>query len=118
MTTPSIPKQDTVPRVIRKMAEEWLYRQAEDDREFAALLHARPCECCGGPECECPIDYEWIDALAGDLDGAISDRLIEWLRTLKEGRPPTEYVVEWEHRELVDIEDAKEIAANQGHRYG
>ena len=116
MTRPSIPvKKDTAPPAIVKLAEDWLYDQAEVDPDLRALLEEQGCF--GQFPLNDHIPDEWLDALACDLDGAISDRLIEWLRTLKEGRPPTQCVVEWEHRELIDIDDAKEIAANQGHRW-
>ncbi len=83
---------DTVPRVIRKMAFDWL---ADND-----------------------LPFEWEDAVAREFDAAIADRKLEIVSTHEQGRPYDTPLVEWEHRELVDIDDAKEIAANQGHRYG
>jgi hypothetical protein len=81
----------TVPRVIRKMAFDWLL--AED------------------------LPAEWEDAVAQEFDAAIADRKIEFVRTNEQGRPYDTPLVEWEHRELVDIDEVQEIAANQGHRW-
>ena len=83
---------DTVPRVIRDIAIDWI---ADND-----------------------LPVEWENAVAEEFDAAIADRKIELVRTHEQGRPYGTPLVEWEHRELVDIDDAKEIAANQGHRYG
>ena len=83
---------DTVPRVIRDMAIDWL---ADND-----------------------LPAEWEDSVAKEFDAAIADRKIELVRTHEQGRPYATPLVEWEHRELIDIDDAKEVAANQGHRYG
>ena len=83
---------DTVPRVIRDMAIDWV---ADND-----------------------LPVEWEDSVAKEFDAAIADRKIELVRTHEQGRPYDTPLVEWEHRDLVDIDDAKEIAANQGHRYG
>ena len=115
MTQPKPPTQDTAPPEIRKLAEDCLMSEA-----FSEYLDGRDCAPCAAMEqlCRCPVPEEWIDALAGELDAAISDRQGEWLETLIAGRPYDTPLVEWEHRELVDIDDAKEIAANQGHRYG
>jgi hypothetical protein len=88
-------KKDTAPPAIRKLAEKWLL----DSQEFCTYLDGRACAYCQQPralDCNCPIPDEWLDALACDLDGALADRLSEWVRTLKEGRPPTMYVVEWQ----------------------
>lgn len=101
-------------QALKAMAVEWLCEQAEFDKEFAALLDARPCEECGGA-CSHPFN-DWAEALALDLDGAVTDRLQEWLATLKEGRPPTQYVVEWEHRDLEDTSDIIDMLKEQGER--
>jgi hypothetical protein len=87
-------KKDTAPPAIRKLAEDYLMGD-----EFMAYVNGRACVSCQvieAVDCNCPIPDEWLDALACDLDGALADRLIEWVRTLKEGRPPTMYVVEWQ----------------------
>ena len=132
MTTETNREQDTPPPALQSMAADWLYQQAELDPDFAALLDNRPCAPCaaleqeppfGSPSpprrvCRHPITDEWVNALANEYEAAISDRQGEWVETLIAGRPYDTPLVEWEHRELVDIDDAKEIAANQGHRYG
>jgi hypothetical protein len=105
MTQPKPPTKDTAPPEFVKMAVEWLEEQAEVDDGFRALLERRRCSTCvfDGSQrnpCECPIADEWVEALASEFDAAISDRRIEWLQTLKEGRVPTQYVVEWEARDL------------------
>ena len=111
MTTETHREKDTPSPALQSMAAGWLNDQEAFDHVFAALL-----ESLLGRDALIPDD--WIDALAQDLDAALADRLLEWMQTLKQGRPYDTPLVEWEHRELVDIDDAKEIAANQGHRYG
>ncbi len=49
---------------------------------------------------------------------AFTETLDTWVETLIAGRPYDTPLVEWEARELIDIDDAAEIAANQVHRYG
>ena len=93
-------RKDTAPPAVRKLAEDWLYDEAERDEDLKALLTAQGCF--GQFPLNDHIPDDWLEALACDLDGAITDRLSEWLRTLKEGRPPTEYVVEWEARDTIE----------------
>jgi hypothetical protein len=86
--------KDTAPPAMKKLAEVWLL----DNPEFNAYLDGRACPSCGNGEpvgCVCAIPDGWLDALACDLDGALTDRLIEWVTTLKEGRPADMPVVEW-----------------------
>ncbi len=97
----------TAPPDYFKMALNWLLDRAQSDREFDALFPPG-----------LPFPHAWYEALAKEFAEAISDRGGEWVKTLIAGRPYDTPLVEWEHRELVDIDDAAEIAANQGHRYG
>ncbi len=100
---------------IRKLAEDFMYDRAEDDPKFRALLEEKGCF--GQFPLNEHIPDEWLDTLWNELDAAIIDRCMEFVETLIAGRPPTLPLVEWEARELIDIDDAKEIAANQGHRW-
>ena len=85
MTTIPV-KKDTVPRVIRDMAIDWL---ADND-----------------------LPAEWEDSVAKEFDAAIADRKIELVRTHEQGRPYDTPLVEWEHRELDDRpQDAAEMRA-------
>ncbi|KKM74265.1 hypothetical protein LCGC14_1402130 [marine sediment metagenome] len=106
MTTIPI-KKDTAPAAIRKLIRDWLY----DSREWNEYLDKRL-----GLGTVAPT--EWMDAAALEAYTAFTETLDTWVETLIAGRPYDTPLVEWEHRELVDIDDAKEIAANQGHRYG
>ncbi len=139
--------KDTPPAALRSMAEDWLYEQTQFDKDFVALLNARTCTPCASLEqtCRCPISDEWVEALAREFDAAISDRRIEWLQTLKDGRAPLIPVVEWQmalrqHEscctsdpslarrvgtlpptccaDLIPREDAPEAAAGDEHRWG
>ena len=69
---------DPVPAVIRKLAQEWVY-----DADLPA---------------------EWENAVAWEFDAAIADKKIELVRTHKEGRPYDTPLVEWEARDLKDVE--------------
>jgi hypothetical protein len=111
MTTETHREKDTPSPALQSMAAGWLNDQETFDHEFAALL-----ESLLGRDALIPDD--WIDALARELDAAISDRQVKWVETLIAGRPYDTPLVEWEARDLIDIDDAKEIAADQGHRYG
>ncbi len=97
----------TAPPNYLKMAINWLLDRAQSDKELDALFPPG-----------LPFPDTWYEALAQEFAEAINDCGGEWVETLIAGRPYDTPLVEWEHRELVDIEDAKEIAANQGHRYG
>ncbi len=90
-----IPGDTTPPPALLAIAAGWLNDQEAFDHEFAALR-----ESLLGRDALIPDD--WVEALAQDLDAALADRQLEWMRTLKEGRPPTEAVVEWEARDLDD----------------
>ncbi|KKM91573.1 hypothetical protein LCGC14_1227110 [marine sediment metagenome] len=98
---------DTAPLAIRVLVLDYLLGSSE----FSDHLDV----CVGEGN---PIPAEWLDAAAMEAYVAATEALDEWMRTLIAGRPYDTPLVEWEHRELVDIDDAKEIAANQGHRYG
>lgn len=102
--------------ILRKLAEDLLTAQADYSRSLTALLDGRSCASCAAMEqtCFCPIPDEWIDALASELEAAVGDRCIEWLRTLKEGRPPVMFVVEWEARDLEDTGDVQDMLAEMG----
>ncbi|KKM83460.1 hypothetical protein LCGC14_1309200 [marine sediment metagenome] len=113
MTTIPV-KKDTAPPAMQSMAEKYLY----DSKEFTELLDGRPCGECPGGECQCAAPTRWLEAAAMEAYVAFTETLDAWVETLIAGRPYDTPLVEWEHRELVDIDDAKEIAANQGHRYG
>ena len=92
--------KDTAPPEFVKMARNWLLDRGQYDKELDALMPP-----------DIPFPDGWVEALAGEFAAAILDRGIEWVRTLKEGRPPTTYVVEWEARDLIPAEDALEVAA-------
>ncbi len=104
----------TAPSRFKDMAFDRLY----GNHEFIAHLDAQPCGECPPGECQCVAPAKWLEAAAMEAYTAFTERLDEWVETLIAGRPYDTPLVEWEHRELVDIDDAKEIAANQGHRYG
>ncbi len=107
-------KKESAPPAFRELAGSRLYC----NDEFIAYLDARPCETCPEGDCCCGAPADWLEAAAMEAYTAFTERLDEWVETLIAGRPYDTPLVEWEHRELVDIDDAKEIAANQGHRYG
>ena len=117
MTEASQPiKKDTAPPEIRKLAEKWLYVLADHEpNAFAAALDIRQCASCAANElmaCRCPIPDEWVGALADEMMSAIIDSYLAWSRTLIQGRPLTQPLVEWEHRELDDRpQDAAEMRA-------
>jgi hypothetical protein len=96
----------TAPPDYFKMAMNWLLDRAQSDKELDALFPPG-----------LPFPDTWYEALAQEFETAINDRGREWVETLIAGRPYAMPLVEWEARELVDIDDAKEIAANQGHRW-
>lgn len=104
---PGCDPKDAAPPEFVKMARAWLYDRAESDKELDALYPPG-----------LPFPEALIEALAREFDAAISDRGGEWVTTLIAGRPHDTPLVEWEARDLIDLDDAKEIAANQGHRYG
>ncbi len=106
MTTETNRKQDTPSPALQSIAAGWLNDQEAFDHEFAALL-----ESLLGRDALIPDD--WIDALAQDLDAALTDRLLEWTQTLIAGRPYDTPLVEWEARDLIPAEDAAEAAASQ-----
>ena len=105
---------DTAPTPIRDMAGLWLYNH----QELQVYLDGRACDACPEDECRCPMPYEWVEAAAMEAYTAFTETLDTFVETLIAGRPPTKPLVEWAARELIDIDDAKEIAVNQGHRYG
>ena len=81
---------DTAPPAIRTLAEDFLMSD-----EFSAYLDGRACASCAALEqtCRCPVPDEWIDALAGELDAAItawSERVEDYeaMRTLQEAGVP------------------------------
>ncbi len=80
---------DTAPPALQSMAAEWLNDQEAFDGDFAMLLVSLL-----GHDTLIPDD--WVDAVAREFDAAISDCCIEWMRTLKEGRPYSMPVVEWQ----------------------
>ncbi len=87
------------------------------NREFQKYLDWRVCETCPEGKCFCPTPPEWLEAAAMEAYTAFTETLDTWVETLIAGRPYDTPLVEWEHRELIDYDDAKEIAANQGHRW-
>ena len=102
-------KKDSAPPWMQSMAEQWLY----NSREFQRYLDWRVCETCPEGECRCAAPTEWLSEAGLEAYTAFTEALDEWVKTLIAGRPYDTPLVEWEHRELVDIDDAKEIAANQ-----
>ncbi len=107
-------KKDPAPLKFRELAESRLY----GSREFIAYLDGLPCGECPVGECQCAAPPEWLEAAAMEAYTAFTETLDTFVETLIAGRPYATPLVEWEHRELVDIDDAAEIAANQGPRYG
>ncbi len=102
---------DTAPFRFRELADNRLH----GNHEFIAHLDAQPCGECPPGECQCVAPDKWLEAAAEEADTACTETLDTWVETLIAGRPYDTPLVEWE--ELVDIDDAKEIAANQGHRW-
>ncbi len=100
-------KKDTARLKFAELTRERLY----DNDEYGKYLDDLDGE--GNPAPEAQIEAAALEAYV-----AFTETLDTWVETLIAGRPYDTPLVEWEHRELVDIDDAKEIAANQGHRYG
>ncbi len=127
-------RKDTAPPALRSMAEEWL----RDSHEWNEYLDKRL-----GFGTVAPT--EWLEAAGMEAYVAFTEALDTWLETLKEGRPPTQYVVAWEARDLderpqeaqemtaaefeaqremgrhddtIPARDAPEAAAGDEHRYG
>ena len=73
--------QDTAPPVLRPMAEGWLNDKPAFDSEFAELLESVLGR-------DAPIPGDWADALASELEAAISDRQGEW-NANPQARPAT-----------------------------
>ncbi len=107
MTQPKPPTQDTAPLAIRELVLDYLLGSSE----FSDHLDV----CVGEGN---PIPEDWVGTAAMEAYTAFTETLDTFVETLIAGRPYDTPLVEWEHRELVDIDDAKEIAANQEHRYG
>ena len=105
MTIPA--KKDTAPPDYERLARAWLYANDEFSKYLDDLV---------GEGNLMPNEHR--DAAAMEAYVAFTETLDTWVETLIAGRPYDTPLVEWEHRELVDIDDAKEIAANQEHRYG
>ncbi len=73
-----------------KMAREYLLDCAECDKILDGLVPPGD-----------PFPEDWLEALATELDAALSDRVYEWVETLKAGRSPTQFIVDWQAAEGV-----------------
>ena len=106
MTQPKPPTKATTSR-FWTLADDWLDQQSRLNKDFAAFLDStlEPSQC---------IPTKWADALASELEAAISDRQGVWVETLIAGRPYDTPLVEWEHRELDKTQDVAEMLAEMG----
>ncbi|KKK92998.1 hypothetical protein LCGC14_2697260 [marine sediment metagenome] len=98
------PKPPTTSR-FWTLADDWLDQQSRLNKDFAPFLIStlEPSQC---------IPTKWADALARELEAAISDRSAKWLETLIAGRPYDTPLVEWEARELDERpQEAEEMRA-------
>ena len=103
MTTIPV-KKDTAPSTFKDMAQARLY----DNEEFGEWLD----EHAGVDE---PVSDEHLEAAAMEAYVAFTETLDTWVTTLIQGRPPTQPLVEWEHRDLDNrLPDAAEMLAEMG----
>ena len=101
---------DTAPPWMQSIADTYL----RDHHEFQAYLDARLCETCPEGECCCPAPAEWLDTAGLEAHVAFTEALDTWVETLIQGRPPTQPLVEWEHRDPDKTQDVAEMLAEMG----
>ncbi|MCH8309947.1 MAG: hypothetical protein IIB17_05540 [Chloroflexi bacterium] len=110
MTTIPV-KKDTAPPAIRDMTQARLY----DNDEFTRYLDGRCSSSWSEDDCTCGAPDEWLEAAAMEAYVAFTEALDTWVTTLIQGRPPTQPLVEWEHRDLDNrLPDAAEMLAEMG----
>ena len=98
---------DTAPSEFRDLAEARLYNNDGFNN------YADRCADVGAGN---SIPADWLEAAAMEAYVAFTEALDTWVETLIAGRPPTQSLVEWEHRDLsphadcIPVDDVMEAA--------